>query len=256
MSNPIQSFGKIARGLAHNPLGIIALFLVLVYGLASQVTVFAGSFTSPERLPLIYFLVFFPVLVLFVFAWLVSCHHRKLYAPSDFKDEENFVKMQMDAVASLSAATGKWQESGSDPEIGKIVKVVRSTSPVRPGRGDGWKNHILWVDDEPKNNIYERKAFEAMGLRITLAFSTKEALTKVAHEQYAAIISDMKRREGDDEGYVLLDKLRDKNNHTPVFIYGSLNAPEHKGETRKHGGQGNTNSAQELFEMITNEVIR
>ena len=46
-----------AKGLARNPPGIIALFIVLVYGFASLVTAFAGSFTHEERLPLIYFLV-------------------------------------------------------------------------------------------------------------------------------------------------------------------------------------------------------
>ena len=45
-------FVDAAKGLARNPLGIIALFIVLVYGLASLVTAFAGSFSHEERLPL------------------------------------------------------------------------------------------------------------------------------------------------------------------------------------------------------------
>lgn len=67
-----------AKGLARNPLGIIALFIVLVYGFASLVTAFAGAFTHEERLPLIYFLVLFPGVVLAVFAWLVNIHGGKL----------------------------------------------------------------------------------------------------------------------------------------------------------------------------------
>ena len=70
MSDQIQDFGSIAKGLARNPLGIIALFIVLVYGFAALVTTFNSSFTPAERLPLIYFLVIFPVLVLGVFTWL------------------------------------------------------------------------------------------------------------------------------------------------------------------------------------------
>lgn len=68
MSDQMKTFGDTAKSLARNPLGIIALFIVLVYGFASLVTASAGSFTSAERLPLIYFLVGFPVLVLVVFA--------------------------------------------------------------------------------------------------------------------------------------------------------------------------------------------
>lgn len=81
-----------AKGLARNPLGIIALFIVLVYGVASLLTAFAGSFAPAERLLLVSFLVFFPVVVLIVFAWLVSRHSGKLFAPEDFKNEENFVR--------------------------------------------------------------------------------------------------------------------------------------------------------------------
>ena len=72
--NATDQFGNVAKGLARNPLGIIALFIVLVYGLACMVTAFGGSFTPGERMPLIYFLVVFPCLVLGAFTWLVSQH--------------------------------------------------------------------------------------------------------------------------------------------------------------------------------------
>lgn len=85
VDDQMKAFGETAKALSRNPLGIIALFIVLVYGFASLVTAFAGSFTAAERLPLIYFLVSFPILVLGVFGWLVSKHSAKLFAPSDFK---------------------------------------------------------------------------------------------------------------------------------------------------------------------------
>ena len=121
--------------------------------------------------------------------------------------------------------------------------------------GDGWRNHILWVDDRPENNTYERQAFEAMGIRFTLALSTHDAFERLERNRYAAVISDMGRREGSREGYVLLDRLRQQDERTPLFFYVSSNAPEHKRETREHGGQGCTNNAQELFEMVTRAVI-
>ena len=229
---------------------------MLVYGFASLVTAFAGSFTAEERLPLIYFLILFPVLVLIVFAWLVSKHSGKLFAPSDFRDEENYVKMQMAVVASLSAATAKGASTTSESEILKIVEVVRATGPARAESGDGWRNQILLVDDRPENNTYERQAFEAMGIRFTLALSTDDAFERLAQNRYAAIISDVGRREGPREGYVLLDRLRQQGDQTPLFFYASSNAPEYKHEARQHGGQGCTNNAQELFNMVTKAVIR
>ncbi len=98
--NGIKNFGAIGKGLAQNPIRIIALFIVLVYGFASLVTIFGSSFAPGERLPLIYFLVLFPILVLLVFAWLVSQHGGKLYAPDNFEDEENFVRLQLETMKS------------------------------------------------------------------------------------------------------------------------------------------------------------
>lgn len=256
MSDDTKSFGDTATSLARNPLGIIALFIVLVYGFASLVTAFAGSFSPAERLPLIYFLIGFPVLVLGVFAWLVSKHSGKLFAPSDFKNEDNYVKMQMAVVASLTAATGKGDTPASEAQLHKIVEVVRAAGPAAVLAGDGWRNHILWVDDRPENNTYERQAFETMGLRFTLAQSTDEAFERLSQAKYAAIISDMGRREGPREGYVLLDRLRKEGDCTPLFFYAASNATEHKQETREHRGQGCTNNAQELFEMVTRSVIQ
>lgn len=251
----MNNFGDITKSLARNPLGIIALFIVLVYGFASLVTSFASSFTPAERLPLIYFMITFPVLVLGVFAWLVSKHSGKLFAPGDFKDEENYVKMQMAVVASLTAATAKGDNPASEDDLKKIVEVVRATGlPAIPTK-EVWRNQILWVDDNPDNNIYERQAFETMGLHFTLALSTDEAFERLSHSKFAAIISDMGRREGPREGYVLLDRLRKEGDRTPLFFYASSNAPEHRRETREHGGQGCTNDAQELFETVIRAVI-
>ena len=255
MDGDVRSFGEVASGLARNPLGIIALFIVLVYGFAALVTVFSGSFTIGERIPLIYFLVIFPVLVLSVFTWLVSKHSGKLFSPADFKNEDNYIKMQLSAVASLAVAATKTQESHSEFEIQNIVDVVHNAAPSSRAGSDGWRSHILWVDDRPDNNIHERQAFEAFGIRFTLVLSTNEALTAIEKERFAAIISDMGRREGPREGYVLLDKLRQDGNKTPLFIYASSNAPEHKRETDEHGGQGCTNNSQELFRMVTKALL-
>ncbi len=95
MTSQIQDFGRTAQKLTRNPLGIIALFIVLVYGIAGLV--FGLSYTNlepVERQPLVWFLVVFPVLVLAVFYRLVTKYHFKLYAPHDFPDAEGFFRAQ------------------------------------------------------------------------------------------------------------------------------------------------------------------
>lgn len=255
MSDSIIKFGETAKGLARNPLGIIALFIVLVYGFASLVTAFGSSLTAQERLPLIYFLVLFPVLVLAVFAWLVSCHAGKLYSPSDYKNEENYVRV----VASLAAAAARRPDGDSaqaDIDVRRIAEVVRDVSPRDRTESQSRQSRILWVDDRPQNNVLERQAFEALGIGFTLALSTQQALNILTREQFTAIISDMGRKEGPREGYVLLDALRAAGDQTPFFIYAGSNLPEHKREVAQHGGQGSTNHPQELFEMVTAAVLK
>jgi hypothetical protein len=85
----ISDFGKTAQALSKNPLGIIALFIVLLYGIAGLVlTTTTSSLNAGERQPLIWFLA-----ILLVFAWLVSQHHTKLYAPSDYKSDDTFIQI-------------------------------------------------------------------------------------------------------------------------------------------------------------------
>jgi CheY-like chemotaxis protein len=255
MSNQLKEFGQVAKGLARNPLGIIALFIVLVYGFACLVTAFTRSLAPGERAPLIYFLVIFPVLVLGVFTWLVSRHSGKLFAPADFKDESNYVKMQLSAVASLSVASSKNPLNPGEPDLERTVLAVQQSAPARSSGPHGWRNQILWVDDRPENNVYERKAFEAVGLRFSLSLNTTDALDQLSRQTFDAVISDMGRKEGPREGYVLLDGMRARGDRTPVFFYASSRAPEHVRESREHGAQGCTNDPNELFQMVTRAVF-
>lgn len=88
-----MDFLKGAKDYARNPLGIIALFISLIYGFATLLMSFAAEkLTACERWPLIIFIVLFPVMVLGAFYRLVTNHHGKLYAPGDFKDDKSFLR--------------------------------------------------------------------------------------------------------------------------------------------------------------------
>ena len=89
----MKDFGESASKLARNPLGIIALFIVLVYGIAGTVLSTSSEFLSEEQREIfVWFLVLFPVVVFIGFLWLVSKHHTKLYAPTDYQTEEGFFR--------------------------------------------------------------------------------------------------------------------------------------------------------------------
>jgi CheY-like chemotaxis protein len=247
----VSDFGNVARGLARSPLGTISLFIVSVYGIASLVTIFGDSLTHAERMPLIYFLVVFPILVLCAFVWLVSNHNRKLFGPSEFRNEKNYLKMQLSTVASLAVADSKNSERHSEADLRNLVEVVRSapalsaTSPMKS------PNRILWVDDNPDYNVHERRAFEIIGIEFTLVLSTYAALQELERQSFSLIISDMARREGPREGVTLLEALRAQGNAIPFFLYRGAGTQDEEDEMRTRGAQGYANSAQELYRIVT-----
>lgn len=113
---------------------------------------------------------------------------------------------------------------------------------------------VLWVDDRPENNVYERGALEALGVRFTISTSTEDALEKLKSQAFDVIISDMGRPPDPQAGYTLLDKLRKSGNKTPFIIYAGSNLPEHKAMASDRGAQGSTNRPQELFQLVVSNI--
>ena len=239
-----------------NPLTIIGLFA----GLAET----AGAVVLPlisESLQkyFIWYLMGFPVMLVGLFFYVLIACPKHLYAPSDYKNEDNFVLMMgksLEAAVELTAATVLQPGfDASDPKalagISDAVRKAVSGLQTEPRKN----NRILWVDDCPENNRYERNAFENMGFEVSIALSTAQACEVLKHTKFAAIVSDMGRKEGPREGYVLLRAVREQDLDTPFFIYSGSDSPEHKEEARRNGAQGSTCYADELFSLVTNELI-
>jgi CheY-like chemotaxis protein len=154
---------------------------------------------------------------------------------------------------SAEATTGpnEHPRSAALDAAGRVLRAADATSRLSSDTDGEWRRTILWVDDRPDNNTYEREVFESLGLSFDLALSTDEALAKLSGNRYGAVISDMGRREGPREGYVLLDAIRKTDTQTPYFIYAGSNSPEHRREAAQHGAQGSTNRPSELVDMVT-----
>jgi CheY-like chemotaxis protein len=115
---------------------------------------------------------------------------------------------------------------------------------------------VLWVDDRPNNNIFERQALEALGVSFVLALSTDEALERIERQHFDAIISDMGRPPDPKAGYTLLDKIRSMGNKTPFIIYAGSRAPEHRAEAKRRGALDCTNRPDELFGLVLSAIDR
>ena len=166
-------------------------------------------------------------------------------------------------AVSMAAATQK--SEGTSPSYdtvadaaagaaGRVLAGVRATESFAGHQEDDWHNKIIWVDDRPENNTWERQALESMGFKFTLALSTDEALKILATRRFAVIISDMGRKEGSREGYVLLEAVRAEDPTTPFFIYAGSGAERHRREAASRGAQGSTNIPNELIDMVVSAV--
>lgn len=111
-----------------NPLGLIGTFLVLVEAIAGLV-VANSSLKDVQNTILVLFIVFFPCLVLIAFYCLVTRHHEKLYSPSDYKDEQNFVHTynrvtQKTENRKMERFYGEIDESSAEAE--KSIELIKN----------------------------------------------------------------------------------------------------------------------------------
>ena len=98
----LKDLGEIAVRLSRSPLGIIAFAFVFVYAIAGLLA-WQANFEKTEREILVWFLAAFPVLVLLLFWNLVTRHHDKLYAPSDFTSDEAFIRVLEQRIQTSKA---------------------------------------------------------------------------------------------------------------------------------------------------------
>ncbi|GCL62581.1 hypothetical protein [Pseudaquabacterium pictum] len=110
------------------------------------------------------------------------------------------------------------------------------------------------MDDRPENN--ENLAFdiERRGIHISYALTTGLALTLLERNKYLAVISDMGRKEGQREGFRLLDLMRARGDSTPLFFYAGLSATALLDEALLHDAQGSTNNSTELLRLLDDLV--
>ena len=166
--------------------------------------------------------------------------------------EFSATRQQVEAAAALGGAEAVRGDSvNSLVDIAGIADTVVRAFPADGSATRKAPATILWVDDRPENNVYEREALETLGVRVVLAESTQEALEKIHKRDFALVISDMGRPPDSRAGYTLLDTLRAEHNEVKFVIYASSRDPEHIREARAHGAIGCTNRPQELITIVT-----
>jgi len=114
-------------GPIKNPLTIIAIFAAIAEISGTIVL----PFIAPEnQATYVWFLIIFPILLIILFFLTLNFNHKVLYAPSDYQNEDNFLR-------SLPRATLAEKALKIEEEIAEDTKVVESTQvPPQVPRGD------------------------------------------------------------------------------------------------------------------------
>ncbi len=162
--------------------------------------------------------------------------------------------------AAATAEVAKVEASGKAPRdatfllqsIGKSRRLADWLAHVPLNDLAG--RRVLWVDDQPDNNIFETEALQALGIEVEFATSTSEALRKLQGNEYDAIISDMARPEDDKAGYSLLATLRNVRPGTPFILYSSSNTSDQERAIVSQGAFGSTSKPSELVQLVVSAI--
>ena len=134
-----------------------------------------------------------------------------------------------------------------------VASVPRLARPPRPTA------RVLWIDDNPKNNVNERRHLRRSGLSFDNVVSTAEAVEQLRNAAYDLVITDLGRFSDDEKSYLAgLDALRHllQVGGPPVIVYAGHNAIEHRDDVMRLGGYGSTNLPHQLYALIDQALGR
>jgi CheY-like chemotaxis protein len=113
----------------------------------------------------------------------------------------------------LDEAVGKQAAKASENDRSQVLRRAQYAAQVLQGA------QLLWVDDNPDNNIYERRIFRSLGIFVDLARSSEEAISMLQLTKYDVIISDLARGDARDAGLQFLDEISKRNLYRWTILY-------------------------------------
>jgi CheY-specific phosphatase CheX len=201
--------------------------------------------------------VVWPVLVLFLVIYLGEPLKKFMRDMSKFNFKagptglEASAERQAEAAALLGvAAANKGGSPGkSNEEQAREIASVVNQAVTKSGQRLA-KSVVLWIDDMPTRNFWERKSLEAFGVRFTPVKTVAEASEKLTQGKYDAVIYSLGRGADLQSGYALYDEKQKLGDTSPVVFYGAI-TPEQKAEARRRGILWQASNPLDLFQTVS-----
>lgn len=113
---------------------------------------------------------------------------------------------------------------------------------------------VLWVDDEPANNEYERSVLRPRGIVFDNVVSTQEAIEQLKYESYDLVITDMGRRASTDRsneaGAEFLQHPAIAMGGPPVIVYAGTWAVRRRDEYVALGALDVMSNREHLLDTV------
>ncbi len=181
--------------------------------------------------------------VLLTIAWRRNAISSFTVGPINIRLQEA-VQAATVAVRDYSA---KSQEG--DVDVQKIRSTIeRAFDPAVVDRLIG--KSVLWVDDNPSNNMLVVRALKRLQLDVEEQLDTEAGLAAMKRRHFDLVISDMGRGTNMRAGYDLLQAIRAQKNAVPFLIFAGSDSPEFRREAEDRGAQLSTNNMLELMDHI------
>lgn len=126
-----------------------------------------------------------------------------------------------------------------DVSVADRSQVTRRAQRIRDVLQGG---RILWVDENPFNNLPERRSLQSMGIHVDIATDDQEAFALLSGGRYDVIISEMAHSGEEEWGSRFLTDVRGRGVYTwtvfyvlnfdpsrgiPGYAFGMTNRPDH-----------------------------
>ena len=133
-----------------------------------------------------------------------------------------------------------------------IVSRAERSTPVLRDAG------VLWIDDNPQNNLTDRRLLHRLGVFVETVISTEDALAALSRtsstgEGFDVIVSDLARPADPVTGEAMVERLRLAGFGNPVIYYIG-----HADPTRPNpaGAFGLTDRPDELLHLVMDALER
>ena len=155
--------------------------------------------------------------------------------------------------ADVSAATIRKAEEEVPAVVGALQAARSGSSGLRRAEQVGSVlrgARVLWVDDHPENNAWEREMFRVLGVVILAVESTRSALDSLKGESFDLLISDIRR--DNEDGLDGVNEIRRAMPTLPIVFY----IQNLTGSQIPEPASGITNEPNELLHLVLDRLER